>query len=230
MTHQEVKESGAVAKYLQGALLEEEREEFEEHMFDCPECAGIVKADSVLRVRGGLGLTEKLSNEDEDEERRGASSGSVLLDWASGHPRLSAGVLIAASLTIFLAGCQNFFVISDLRRQVAELSRPQSFIPLRLFGTTRSDPQIVVLPQGCQKVSLWLQLGPGDKYPAYWGELIGESRAPIEVSYEAPRNFELHMYISCADLPAGSYVFKLYGMRDKDRVLIETIRFEAKYG
>ena len=55
MTHEEVKKAGTAAIYLQGGLSEKEREEFEEHLFGCPECSGIVQAGLILKTRGELG-------------------------------------------------------------------------------------------------------------------------------------------------------------------------------
>jgi hypothetical protein len=44
MTHQNAVEELAVERYLLGELTGESRDRFEDHMFDCPECAGDVKA------------------------------------------------------------------------------------------------------------------------------------------------------------------------------------------
>ena len=44
MTHQDAVEELAVERYLLGELTGESRDRFEDHMFDCLECAGDVKA------------------------------------------------------------------------------------------------------------------------------------------------------------------------------------------
>ncbi len=230
MTHEEVKKAGTAAIYLQGGLSEKEREEFEEHLFGCPECSGIVQADLILKTRGEVGQTEEAVEEDDEEENGGPALGSILLDWAAVHPQISAALLVVLSFAAVLAGYQNAFLIPELRRQNAQLSEPRSLTPLRLFSTFRSDTQTILLPRGCQDVSLWLELDPGNDFAAYWSELVGESKPPIEVSYKAPQNFELHMLVPCSDLPSGNYILKLYGKREGERVLIDTIRFQARQG
>ena len=44
MDHQQAQETGAVDQYLLGQLDSERREAFEEHFFDCVECADDVRA------------------------------------------------------------------------------------------------------------------------------------------------------------------------------------------
>src|SRR5437763_9583839 len=52
MEHTEALEKMMAERYLLGELLEEDRDAFEDHFFDCPECAAAVRDGAVLLDSG----------------------------------------------------------------------------------------------------------------------------------------------------------------------------------
>ena len=165
--------------------------------------------------------------EDDEEENGGPALGSMLLDWAAVHPQISAALLVVLSFTVVLTGYQNVFVIPDLRQKNAQLSKPHPLTSLPLQRAIRSEAQIIQVPRDCLHVSLWLELGAEEDFPAYLSEVVGESNSSFEVSQTAPADYVLRFLVSCSDLPADKYILNLYGMQQGERVLIDRIRFEA---
>lgn len=244
MTHEEVKKSGAVAKYLQGALPEKEREEFEEHLFDCPECSGIIKADSMLKVCGELARGKEAPEEDDEEEISGPALGTAL-KWVSLHPRVAAGALLVAVLTVPLTGYQNWYLIpwlqaenKSLQEENERLSSPRALSFRFVGGQARSGSdvgaqagKIVKLPQGCAEVVLEFEIDPegwADDYSQFQGFIEGKSGSFEILNTALDGGFMLHLLVPCPLLPLGDYELKLYGLAGGSRALIETYRFETQ--
>ena len=227
MTHEEVEKAGTAAIYLQGGLSEKEREEFEEHLFGCPECSGIVQADLILKTRAEVGQTEEAVEEDDEEENGGPALGSMLLDWAAVHPRLSAAAMMVAAFVLPLGGYQNFYVLPELHREKEQLSRPRA-IPFRhLKGQTRSAKDVLNLPEGCQDVILEFEVAAANDYSGF-RVLIEELALSVSIPYEAVDDFTSRLLIPCSQLPPGGYTLRLYGLEGDAQILTDTFRFETQ--
>ncbi len=236
MTHEEVKRAGTVAKYLQGGLSDREREEFEEHLFGCPKCAGIVQADLILKARGEISQSEEAAEEDDEEENGGSVLESMMLDWVALHPRISAAALVVATFAVLLVGYQNLIVIPDLQLTNEQLSMSHALDSYRLRRPTRGEgsaspggEQVIQLPRGCLRVAVRLDLHPDDDFPSYAAQFVGDSGSSFEIPHEPSSDqMALNSLVSCSKLIPGTFTLKLYGVNPEDkRLLIEQIRFEV---
>ncbi len=156
MNHAQAVEAGAVERYLLDEMTELERHRFEAHFFDCLECAGDLRAASLLRdgVRAGLantgtaprGLMADAADADRDAAAGSAGdpagatvvafrprriwSPSVVLPWA------------AAAVLALAVGYQSLFVVPGLRDQMG----PQVLTPVTLRAASRGAEPAVPAP------------------------------------------------------------------------------------
>lgn len=231
MTHDEVKDTGALAKYLQGGLPEKEREEFEEHLFECPQCSRMIKSDLILKMRGEVARNRHLAKR-EEEDKNGPLWQRNLMSGRVAYPRgIAAAALLAVGLSLFLVVYQTFVVIPGLNQKIERLlePRPLTFLPIaRAVRSEGPGDDFIKLPQDCLQVGLWLQLSAEEDFPAYLSEFVGESGASFEVEHAAPADFMLRLIVSCSDLPPGNYTLNLYGIQEEERIWINRTRFEIR--
>jgi Putative zinc-finger len=143
MTHQQAIDSLAAERYLLDEMSELERHRFEEHFFECVDCADNVRKTALVRkaVRA-VGATAL------PDDRIGRRTHRV---------RLAVPWTIAATLTL-IVGYQSFAVIPALR--VASL--PQVLTPAVLSPASRG-PRIVQLKRTQQFVALSVDIDSADQ-------------------------------------------------------------------
>lgn len=143
ISHKEAVDSLASERYLLDDMSELERHRFEEHYFDCMECAEAVREGAAMREAAGLAATEP----------RRLPGPAVPLRISTGRAwfRPAALVPLAAAATFALiAGYQSMVVIPGLREGFGA----QAIVPVVLRPATRgSEPTIVISP-GAAFVSL----------------------------------------------------------------------------
>ena len=137
MDHETSIKTQAAERYLLGELPPPEREAFEQHYFDCSECAE--------SVRLGFQFSENAREVFRDESRlafRPAQAGfRSWLAWL----RPAYLVPAAACLTIALAVYQNAVEIPALRARVGRLERPMVLSSVLLAPSSRAAvPSIAV--------------------------------------------------------------------------------------
>jgi hypothetical protein len=130
MTHQQALDTMAAERYLLDEMTELEKHAFEEHFFDCSDCATEVRLGERIRVevRSVPNLDSKTmeqsardSNVIEFNKRPAWRRPSILLPWAA-----AATIALAASY-------QSLVVVPGLRQAVS----PQSLSPVMLREATR---------------------------------------------------------------------------------------------
>src|SRR5512138_1647333 len=110
MTHDLATRNQAPARYLLGELSPAERDEFEEHYFDCPDCAQEVHSGAVLRANTRAVLGEAAATAQPSSVRA--------VRWWQKLFTFDGPVLapygVAAAL-LLVSGYQNLVVIPGLR-------------------------------------------------------------------------------------------------------------------
>lgn len=138
MDHKEAIQSSAVEKYLLAELSPEERDEFEEHYFDCEECAMDLRLGDAFLMQA---TTELKALPAAMPERWGARILPFLLRPVWIVPALAAMLLVIAY--------QNLVVYPGLKQEVAVLSQPEVLPSLALVnGNSRGGetPSFAVHP------------------------------------------------------------------------------------
>lgn len=126
MTHARAVDTHAAERYLLDEMPEIERYAFEEHFFDCAECAEDVRTGGLMREGVRAGLLGKA-------EGRGqkADGWTRVLPWA-----------VAATLALAL-GYQALWVVPGLQKQ---LPLSQGLSPITLRSATRGAEPTVARP------------------------------------------------------------------------------------
>lgn len=203
MTHAKAVETHAAERYLLDEMPEIERYAFEEHLFDCAECAEDVRTGGLMRegVRAGL-LPEAVAPATSAREAAAATHAgpgssswraSTLLPWA-----------VAATLAMAV-GYQALWVVPGLQQQ---LPAPQVLSPVTLRAATRGAEPTVARPSaGVVSFALDLAGVPSGARLSYdLRAADGRSVASGAAVAPAPGTPLLLLVPASAVQSAGSYV------------------------
>jgi hypothetical protein len=148
MTHQDALQEMAVEKYLLGELSGASLDTFEEHLFDCSECAADVKAGTAFidAARPELGMPRKVA----------ASRPEHAPKWSSWFTSpWILGPALAACLA--LLSVQAFILQPRMKLEIARAQAPGILNPLVLANAgARGDslPEVVAPEHGSFVISL----------------------------------------------------------------------------
>src|SRR5271156_119793 len=208
MDHRQATESMAVEKYLLEELTPEARDQFEEHFFDCEECA------VELRATAGFIDAAKKEFRANPVPRPGAIS-KVESFWEPLRPALAWSAL-AASLLV--TAYQNVIVYPGLRTQIAQLSAPEILPSLSLVGgNSRGGGGIPAVAVGAkQPFLLLLDIPTQDRYSSYTCLLYAPSGSlswRVEVSAQSAKD-TVSIRVPSAGTPPGTYTLLVKGNGD----------------
>jgi anti-sigma factor RsiW len=201
MDHNETIQLQAAVKYVLGELSPAQREEYEEHYFDCAECAVDIKALATF-----ADTTRELLRR-ERETQRAAELAPVHGGWLSWLQPMVAVPAMAALLLII--AYQNTVTLPKAREE-ATSSEAQ------LFVTSRAPKMIVVrggeelakfTVRQNESLPLTFHFTPSATSDAYVGQLLDESgRAVLHVRVPGSfTNKELNLVIPANRVKAGKY-------------------------
>jgi Putative zinc-finger len=171
MNHQEALQEMAVERYLLGELSGASLLTFEEHLFDCPQCAQDVNAGATFidAARTELRFPRRAAVIAQPEPPR------KWTDWLT-NPRFLAPALGACLL---LLGIETFVLQPRMRLQLAEANTPAVLNQLVLANANaRGDglyPEILAPEHGSFLLSI--DVPSSDSYTAYRCSLYGPNGA-----------------------------------------------------
>jgi hypothetical protein len=200
MDHGEAMEMQVIEKYLLGELSASQVNEFEEHYFDCEECANDLRMTSQFLDTSKKVLATEQVTKPKPIQRRG---------W------LPSAYGIAASIA--LLGCvlyQNIVTIPQLRRS----GDSQALALFSLSGMgTRSADAMVISPAPGKPFALLLDIPPHDNIAEYRCQVLNTSGSPvvsIDLSEEAASK-TVSLFVRASVLKPGPYQLAILG-RPKD--------------
>ncbi|MEO8594393.1 MAG: zf-HC2 domain-containing protein [Candidatus Solibacter sp.] len=140
MQHQEAIANKASERYLLGEMSEPERFAFEAHYFDCPECAGDVRAGEALSRAIHAVCAEEAALRPQtkvvaNRPRRGWSAWLSPSSWVPSAAAVACGTL---------AAWQGLVVIPSLRWA----DNPQALAPVVLRAAARGEEQAIEIRRG----------------------------------------------------------------------------------
>jgi hypothetical protein len=148
MTHQEALKEKAVERYLLGELSGAPLDSFEDHLFDCSECAMDVKAGATFIVAARTELSAR-----QQAVAPKIKSESRWTSWFT-RPWVLGPALVACLL---LLGVQTFVVQPRLKQELAQVQTPAILNPLVLANAgARGDstPEIATPEHAAFVISL----------------------------------------------------------------------------
>lgn len=221
MEHRQAVELQAAERYVLGELSPGAQEEFEEHFFDCQECARQVKACAAFLANLRAMLAEHAKRETLSLLQR-------MLAWRPLAPTVLAACLVLLTLSGYLA----LIALPSMRRQVASLTAPQPYPAFFLRPASRGDAQVITIRQGQKFVGLSVDIPPGGYSEHYRldlfdraGSLVASVTAPAPERPGAP----LNLLLACSRLRAGNYALVLGGVRAGAHQELSRFHFSVQF-
>jgi hypothetical protein len=220
MTHQQALDGLASERYLLDEMTEVERFEFEEHYFDCAECAEDVRLGEMIRHEARRSGPAMAANPK-------ASRPAVVLTspkwWR--RPMVAAPWAVAATLAM-VVGYQSLVTVPALRGDVGS----QSIEPVMLRGATRGAATTVTITPGQRFVALSADLLTPPQSSSLAYEILDANRSAV-ASGRSPvpaSGAPLMLLVPVDELPrAGRYTLAL---RDSGQnAVIGEYEFDVSY-
>ena len=207
MDHNEAIQLQAAVKYVLGELSPVQRDDYEEHYFDCAECAIDIKALATFADT----TREVLRQEKENQLAKDlVPARGRWLRW------LQPVVAVPAFATLLLiVAYQNAFTIPHAR-QDASSAAAQLFVTSRApkMAVTRGSEDIAKYPvrQG-QSLPLKFDFTPKKSFDAYVCQLLDESgRSVLQVRVPGSfTNKELNLVVPANGVKPGKYTLVFTG-------------------
>jgi Putative zinc-finger len=205
MDHHQATQLTAVEKYLLDELTPEVRDEFEEHYFDCQDCA------TDLRATAGFMEAAKKEFSVNPVPKPGAAgkskSRSSLL-W----PAAFVWSALAASLLVI--AYQNAVVLPRFRGEISELRAPEILPSISLVGTNSRGGEIPAVTLGAsQPFLLSVDIPTQDRFSSYTCLLYSPSGSlswRVEVSAQSAKD-TVSIRVPSANRLPGEYTLTVQG-------------------
>jgi hypothetical protein len=206
MDHNEAVRLQAAAKYILGEVPENLRDEYEEHFFDCAECARDLKAAAVFAdtTREVLRAAPEKSVERHAVPARG--------EWFAWFRPLVA--VPAFAVLLLILGYQNFVTIPNGKVKPVSAAAQILFssYPLRGVNTAGDEGRTLSIRQG-EAFLLNFDFVPTRSFDNYLAQLQDASGHVLLESRIAGGNAnrEAHLPIPAGMLRQGKYLLAFYG-------------------
>lgn len=207
MDHEVVVRQKMTERYLLNELDSELRDEFEEHFFDCPECAFDVRVGSAFVERTKNVLAETREAELSPlSVPTPAAANSGWLAWL--RPAFSAPAL---ALLLAVVGYQNLVTYPQLQQA---MNRPKvlPWAPLNV-GTWGSGGPVITASTG-QGFLLFVRIPPDGSYSHYTADLYnpaGKMEWSLTVPVAAGQD-QWPVQVPGANREAGTYTVAVRGV------------------
>jgi hypothetical protein len=208
MNHDEAIRLMASERYLLEELAEEQRQQFEEHMFACQDCALDVRAGTAFIDHGKVLVAE--------EEAVPAQAKWVARKpaWWAAWLRPAIAVPVMAIL-LFAVAYQGLIEVPKLNREVAMSNAPQLLPATSLINSnTRGGGTPTVTVKSGQPFLLFVDVAADPKFTSYVAELHDASGAvdwTLPISSEAAKDM-LSLRLPANHLQPGAYTLVVRGV------------------
>lgn len=203
MDHAVVVREKMTERYLLDELDPIQREQFEEHYFDCPECAKDVRAASLFVEQSKTILAE--------------APEKVAVPVRSGRPTgwfawlRPAFALPALALLLVIIGYQNLVTYPQLKEAS---NRPQVLPWVSLDISTRgASAQVISVPPG-GAFDLLVNIPPDSRFSRYIADLLdpaGKVEWSLPIATVATQD-QYMVRVPAANREAGNYVLAVRGI------------------
>jgi hypothetical protein len=226
MNHSEALKEMAVERYLLDELGPDARDAFEEHMFDCQECAMDVRA-GVVFIDEAKKQLPKLAVVKDTRQEHAASSAKERRDWFAWLRPAYLAPAFAALLVV--VGYQNLVELPGLR----SAAEPHFVSPTPLRGATRGSEHQKVATTVSQGLAIPVDMLPvdGGNYASYAFEVVNpQSKVVWSASIPAPvkdGTAPQTLVIPGQMLKNGTYTVKISGVDAQGaQTVVETYVFD----
>jgi Putative zinc-finger len=219
MDHNQITQHLTVERYLLDELTPEVRDEFEEHFFDCQECATDLRATAAF-----MDVARREFKIHPVPKPGGESKGRSF--FASALPAALVWSALAASLLVI--AYQNMIVFPHFRTEISELKAPEILPAISLVGGNSRGGQIPAGTVGNSRpFLLQLDIPTQDRFSGYTCLLYGPSGSLVwraEVSAQSARD-TVSIRVPSSDRPPGEYTLAVQGNLAGSSVDLARYRF-----
>jgi hypothetical protein len=206
MQHQEADQTMAVERYLLGDMTASELEQFEEHLFICPECAQSVKMGAAFVDNARAVFKETAAQEEREPMRRTLKPQTT--PWWRKFMFPAFAPALAALALLAVAGYQQFVVIAGLRGQLAAITAPQPLPSFALHAASRGGSQEIAVSADAHFFNLYFDVAVGSAsgYSCTILDASGSVRFREHLPLPMPEaGGTISLLIGRSRLPAGDY-------------------------
>lgn len=205
MNHADAIRLGACEKYILGELAAPLRDEFEEHYFECAECAQDVRSASLFAAAGREALQEPGVHAGAREAR---TSGAGWFRWLR-----PAFALPAFAALLLIVGYQSFVTVPHWKNLAAQATSSDLLNPILLHpGMSRGAEPVISVKSG-QSFAVYLDIPTEPAYPSYLVRLQSESASPRDLLTLSPADIQKAPLLKMpSNLGPGAYTIHVLGL------------------
>ena len=205
MDHNEAVKTNAAERYFLGELPSPQREAFEEHFFDCLDCAADVKTTAILidNVREVLRTAPELKKAPLRE------TGGFLNWW---RPAYS---FAAMALLLVTVGYQNFVQIPQLHHQTLTQAEALPSFSLVTAGSRGAAGALEVTVPANTPFGLYVDIPADSSFTRYSADILtqsGDLKFSVPITTEQTQN-TVQLLVPGALLSEGPYDLVIHGYR-----------------
>jgi hypothetical protein len=205
MDHNQSTNLMAVEKYLLEELTPQQRDEFEEHFFDCQECAADLRETATFMATA----RQEFKANPFPKPGKGAKGKSFSTSF---WPTAVVWSALAASL--LLVAFQNLVVFPRFKTEIAELKAPEILPVISLVGgNSRGDQTPVATAAATHPFLLSLDIPTQDRFSSYTCLLYSPSGTlawRVDVSAKEARD-TVSIRVPSTDQLPGKYILAVQG-------------------
>ncbi|HEY1800937.1 MAG TPA: zf-HC2 domain-containing protein [Terriglobales bacterium] len=224
MDHTDATRLMATDQYLLHELAPEVRDEFEEHLFGCPECA--------LDLRSGAAFVQQVKIVLPEFEGHVAAAAPAPRRQSRPFGWMLPAFSMATALLLIVLGYQNFVTTPKLQREVALANVPQVLPSVSLVSARdTSVPEITAQHNGAALI--FLDIPAEHVFPSYVAELhdqAGKLQWSLPIAGGAAKD-TVSIQIPSSPSGSGLYTLVLSGIETNPerRTEIRQYKFQLKY-
>jgi hypothetical protein len=209
MDHETAIRIQAAERYVLEEFSAEERAEFENHFFECPECADEVRSASILAANARQVL---------QEERADESSA-----WERGRHRRRFWWPLLASAALNLALLAGFG-LERLHSSVSQAAvEPQFYHTFGVPAASRGNVKSIPVRAGTPFFGARFDLTPGQYFDSFEYQILdltGASRSDRWLKAPPDEGSEMELAVPVSSLKPGEYVLVLRGRQQSSAIEI----------
>jgi len=202
MDHETAIRIQAAERYVLEEFPLEERTAFEEHFFECPECAEEVRSASIFAANATQTLKEERAKETAKLERGGGRQSRRFWWTLAASAALNAALLVG-------------FGLERLSSHTTEAGvEPQFYPTVAVAAASRGSQSTATLPAAAKFFGVRFDLMPGQQFQSFEYQILdakGSVRSAISLPAPAGESSELQLAVPVAPLEPGEYVLVLRG-------------------
>ncbi|NWF85625.1 MAG: zf-HC2 domain-containing protein [Bryobacteraceae bacterium] len=212
MDHQEAARLQLIERYMLDELSPVQREEFEAHLFVCPQCSEELRAAAILADNARSVFREEAGRPPgalaEGARHHAGGEAPGFFERLGGLVRVPVfGPVLAAAALLAVVSYQNLVQIPALRNELEKVSAPRAVPAFALLPVTRGDEQVVSAPPGARSVILSFDLAEpsAEGYICAFIDESGREWLSLKES-AAPGADMLTLQLDPVRIPAGRHL------------------------